>query len=362
MPSHSSGSISPTRKRRKLDLGSPPGCNGEIVFGNQGTYGSLPVRASGRSNVVPDGTHGPALTERPRSYQFYKDTRPRNLLMSEAQIGNSQGAPQSPSPNTLYLQTQAIMVSSSTIPNSQANPSGIEKKDNSAPLPTDFSSKVCVETRYTQNAAKSIDDLDDGDVSMDLESPRSPQYHSPEPEKQVTRADSSISHGSMTVLQASEASSQSQITAKSFDNSGANNSDLVSNEGPEDIDSPPYSPRLDDELPGSPVLDVTVATPATTIEPSVTGATTQSTSITPSSRLQQLTLHQELQTPPLPSLPSPLVIPSAGPAVSPLQTLLTLVPCANCGVLWPIFVSATRPDGRNYWYAHSDISCLPEPS
>ena len=168
---------------------------------------------------------------------------------------------------------------------------------------------------------------------MELESPRSPQSHSPEPQQQqVIRA---------------------QITPKSLDHSRANNAAPVGNEGTgEDIDSPPYSPRLD-ELPDSPVTDIT---PAAAAELSVAGNATQSALVTPSLLLQQLTLHHDSQAPPLLSPlspPSPLVIP---PAVSPLQTLL--VPCANCSVLWPMFVNATRPDGRNYWYAHSDISCL----
>lgn len=240
------------------------------------------------------------------------------------------------------------MVPASTVSDSQADPSEIKETDQPASLSIDFSSKVTVGSRYTQNTTKNIDDLDDGDVPMDLESPRSPQYHSPEPQQQrVIQADSNINHESMTVLQVSE-SVQSQITAKSFDHSGANNADPVGSEGTEDdIDSPPYSPRLDDELPHSPVADMTSAT---TVELPVAGAPTQPAPVTPSLLLQQLTLHQDLQVPPLLSPlspPSPLVIP---PAVSPLQTLLSLVPfpCANCGALWPMFVNATRPDGRNY--------------
>ncbi|KAF8459097.1 hypothetical protein BGX38DRAFT_320273 [Terfezia claveryi] len=244
-----------------------------------------------------------------------------------------------------YLQTQAIMVPASTVSDSQASPSEIKETDHPATLSIDFSSKVTVETRYTQNTAKNIDDLDDGDVPMDLESPRSPQYHSPEPQqRRVTEADSNLNHESMTALQVSGAPVQSQITAKSFDHSGANNADPVGSEGTEeDVDSPPYSPRLDDELPDSPVADMTSAT-------TVAGAPTQPAPVTPSLLLQQLTLHQDLQVPPLLSPlspPSPLVIPPVG---SPLQTLLSLVPfpCANCGALWPMFVNATRPDGRNY--------------
>jgi len=333
-------------------LESPPVCNGEIVSGcgNQGTHGSLPARVSGSSNVVPDGTYGQALGERPRPDQIYKDTRPRNLLISETQIDNSQGEPQNPPPNTVCLQTQAITVSVSTIPDSLVNPSEIEETDHPASLSTGFT----METRYTQNTARNIDDLDDGDVSMELESPtpRSPQYHSPEPhQQQVTRADSSINHQSMTVLQVSEVPAQSQITAKSLDHSRASNADPVGNGGTEgDIDSPPYSPRLDDELPDSPVTGIT---PATTAELPVTGTTTQSAPVTPSLLLQQLTLHQDSQAPPLLSPLSPSSPLMMAPTVPPLQTLLSFVslPCANCGGLWPMFVGAARRDGRNYWYA-----------
>ncbi|KAF8421964.1 hypothetical protein EV426DRAFT_575356 [Tirmania nivea] len=334
-PNHDSGSTSPTCKRRKLGPESPV-CNGEIVSGcNQGTHGTLTARVSRSSNVVSDRTYGQAISERPRLDQLYKGTRPRKLLMSETQIGNSQEALQNLPPNTVCLQTQDILMSGSTT-DSQANPFEIEETHHPAPLSIDFSSKEPTETKYTKSTAKNIDDLDDVDVPMDLESPRSPQYHSPEPQQQVTPADSNINHESMAVLQVSEASAQSEVTAKSFDHSRANNTDPVGSEGTEeDIDSPPYSPRLDDELPDSPATDITVTTPATNAKLPVTGATTQTAPVTPSLLLQQLAMHQDLQTPSLLSSPSPLVIPSA---VSPLQTLLSLVPfpCVNCGVLWPI--------------------------
>ena len=342
-PNHSSESASPTRKRRKLGLGSPLVCIGETVpgCGNQGTHGPSPGRVSGGLSVMRNGTYGQTVGE---PDQLYIDTRPRDLLMFEAQINNSQEASRNPLPNTVCLQTQAIIVSVPAIPNSHTGLPSIAETSHPAPL-----SKVSVETRHTQNTAKNIDDADDGDVPMDLESPvRSPQYHPPGPElrQHLTRA-GNINHGSITAQQVSGPSAQSQSTARSVD--------LVRDEGAEEeMDSPPYSPRLD-ELPGSPVGGITTATSSTIAELPMAGSTTQTGSVTPSLLSQQLAQHQDLQTPPLLSRPPPLATPQTS-----LQTLLSLVPtttfpCANCGALWPMFVGATRQDGRNYWYAHSDI-------
>lgn len=227
-------------------------------------------------------------------------------------------------------------------------------------LPSDHNTDTTFGLFNKQLTQKDVDNIDDEDTPMDLDSPpRSPRPCSPRIEQlSSSEARSNIRNEAVAVLQASDTSTQTHRTTEDIAHSETSKSNLADLEGTgRDSNSPPYSPRLDPELSTIPIAkDNIPILPPLDLPMSDAlkqDASKQTVSINPTLPLQPITQNSTLL-----SIPLQLMIPSVPAAVAPVNplTLLgptTTFPCANCGKPWAIFLNTARSDGRNYWYVHT---------